>query len=262
MKELITDRPLVFLDLETTGLNVRTDRIVEITVLKMHPDGREESITKLVNPQIPIPEEAVKIHGITDEKVLHEPGFRQIAKSFFQFLEDCDLCGFNIKKYDLPLLTNEFKRYGFDFNKTGRRIIDLKIIFHKYYPRDLETAYQVYCDKVLVNSHSSDADARACAEILESQLRIHKDLPRSLNELHQYCCNPDENNWVDPEGKFIFQGEDIYCNFGNKHKGRKLSEIAKIDPGYLEWIEKSDFSVEVKDLANNALNESFPRELS
>jgi len=132
MKNLKLDRPLVSIDLETTGLNTSTDKIVDITLLKIHPDGREESKTRLINPEMPIPDEATRIYGITDEKVSGEPNFRQIAKGFKEFLEGCDLCGFNIKGFDLPLLEAEFRRVGVDFSRSGRRIIDTQIIFHRH----------------------------------------------------------------------------------------------------------------------------------
>lgn len=253
------NKPLVFLDLETTGLNTSTDRIVDITLIKVHPDGQEESKTRLINPEMHIPEESTKVHGITDEKVKDEPTFKQIAKSFNEFLEDCDLCGFNIKGFDLPLLINEFQRAGIQFSKANRRIIDTQVIFHKYHPRNLEAAYQRYCNKELENSHSSDADARASMEILISQLEVHSDLPGDMDGLHEFCCFPEESNWVDVDGKFIWNIEgEILCNFGKKYKGRYLRDIANEDPSYLGWILNNDFSDEVKHLVSQALNGNIP----
>ena len=213
MKNLKLDRPLVFLDLETTGLSTPTDRIVDITLLKIYPSGKKESITKLINPERPIPEEATRIHGITDEKVSGEAKFKQIAKSFQKYIEGCDLCGFNIKGFDLPLLEAEFRRVGVEFSRSGRYVIDTQVIFHKHHPRNLEAAYDIYCGKKLENSHTSDVDARASAEILDSQLETHDDLPRDIESLHESCCYPEEANWVDPDGKFIwFEGEaNIIC---------------------------------------------------
>ena len=261
MKNLKLDRPLVFLDLETTGLNTSRDRIVDITLLKIHPDGREESKTRLINPEMPIPEDAIKVHGITDERVADEATFKQIAKGFREFLEGCDLCGFNIKGYDLPLLEAEFRRVGVEFSRSGRCIIDTQVIFHKHHPRNLEAAYDIYCGKKLENSHTSDADARASAEILDSQLEIHDDLPRDMESLHKLCCYPDEANWVDPDGKFIwFEGEAV-CNFGKKHRGRRLKDIAVETPDYLLWITRDDFSPEVKRIAIMALEGEFPKQL-
>jgi DNA polymerase-3 subunit epsilon len=217
MKNLKLDRPLVFLDLETTGLNISKDRIVDITVLKIHPDGREKAQTRLINPKMPIPEEATKIHGITDEIVADEPKFKQIAKSFKEFLEDCDICGFNIKRFDIPVLEAEFRRIGIEFSRSGRRIIDTQVIFHKLNPRDLEAAYLKYCDKELENSHTSDADARASAEILDAQLESHLELPRDIESLHEFCCYPEEARWVDQDGKLIWIDGEIAINFGKKY---------------------------------------------
>jgi DNA polymerase-3 subunit epsilon len=248
------DRPLVFIDLETTGIYPSTDRIIDITLLKIHPDGREESKTKLINPQVPIPEEATKVHGIIDDDVANEPAFRQIAKGFCEFLDGCDLCGFNIKGYDLPLLEAEFQRVEVEFSRSGRRIIDTMTIFHKFHRRNLEAAYRLYCGKELKNSHASDVDARASAEILASQLEIHGELPRDMEGLHQFCCDPQEANWVDPDGKFIYCAGEITFNFGKKYRGKPLKEVAKTDPGYLEWMRNADFSADVKGIVEYALS--------
>ncbi len=257
MKNLKLDRPLVFLDLETTGLNISKDRIVDITLLKIHPDGREESKTRLINPEMHIPEESTKIHGITDEKVASEPKFRQIARSFREFLDDCDICGFNIKGFDIPMLEAEFRRAGIEFSRSGRRIIDTQVIFHKLNPRDLEAAYLKYCDKKLENGHTSDADARASAEILDAQLESHDELPRDLESLHQFCCYPEEANWVDQTGKLIWINGEVALNFGKKYRGRLLKEVAEIEPDYLDWILKDDFSGKVKDIVSKAIKKTL-----
>jgi DNA polymerase-3 subunit epsilon len=257
MKHLKLDRPLVFLDLETTGLNISRDRIVDITLLKVFPDGREESKTKLINPEIPIPEESIKIHGITDERVAGEPKFRQIAKGFKEFLEGCDLCGFNIKGFDIPMLEAEFRRVGVEFSRIGRRIIDTQVIFHKKNPRDLEAAYMKYCGKGLLGGHTSDADARASAEILEAQLKTHDELPQDIEKLHQFCCYPNEVNWIDKDGKLIWVNGEVAINFGKKYRGVLLKEVAENEPDYIEWIMRADFSEEVKDIVREAISESY-----
>jgi DNA polymerase-3 subunit epsilon len=257
MKNLKLDRPLVFLDLETTGLHISRDRIVDITLLKVYPDGTEESKTRLINPEMLIPEEATKIHGITDEKVSGEPKFKQIAKGFKEFLEDCDLCGFNIKGFDIPMLEAEFRRVGIEFSRSGRHIIDTQVIFHKNNPRDLEAAYMRYCGKDLENSHTSDADARASAEILDAQLEAHDELPHDIESLHQFCCYPEEANWVDKDGKLIWINGEVAINFGKKYKGILLKEVAEAEPDYLEWILKADFSEEVKDIIRKAIIASY-----
>jgi DNA polymerase-3 subunit epsilon len=256
MKNLKLDRALVFLDLETTGLNISKDRIVDITLLKIHPDGREESKTRLINPEMPIPEEATKIHGITDEKVSGEAKFKQIAKSFKEFLEGCDLCGFNIKGFDIPMLEAEFRSVGIEFSRVGRRIIDTQVIFHKLNPRNLETAYLKYCGKKLENSHTSDVDARASAEILDAQLEAHDELPHDIESLHQFCCYPEEASWVDKDGKLIWINGEIAINFGKKYKGILLKEVAETDPDYLEWIIRANFPEEVKDIVREAISGS------
>jgi DNA polymerase-3 subunit epsilon len=256
MKNIKLDRPLVFLDLETTGLNLNRDRIVDITLLKVYPDGREESKTRLINPEMPIPEESIRIHGITDEKVSGEPKFRQIAKGFKEFLDDCDLCGFNIKGFDIPMLEVEFRRAGIEFARTGRHIIDTQVIFHRKNPRDLESAFMKYCGKILEGSHTSDADARASAEILDAQLEMHDDLPHDIESLHQFCCYPGEAKWVDKDGKLIWINGEVAINFGRKYKGILLKEVAKLEPDYLEWIMRTNFSEEVKDTIREAIEVS------
>lgn len=253
------ERPLVFFDLETTGLNPGRDRIVEITLVKLNPDGTEESKTRLINPGVPIPEESTRIHGITDEQVADKPMFHQIARSFRDFLDGCDICGFNIKRFDIPMLEAEFRRAGVEFTRSGRSLIDTQVIFHKFHPRDLEAAYLIYCDKKLENLHSSDADARACAEILTAQLEKHSDvLPSNIKELHEFCCRDEEANWIDADGKLIWVKNEAAVNFG-KNKGALLRELASSDAGFLDWIIRSDFSDEVKDIINKALSGEFPR---
>jgi DNA polymerase-3 subunit epsilon len=258
MKNFKLSRPLVFLDLETTGLNPSKDRIVDITLLKTYPDGREESKTRLINPEMPIPKDSTRIHGITDEKVADEPTFRQIAKSFRDFLADCDLCGFNIKGFDIPMLEAEFRRAEVEFTRSGRLIIDTQVIFHKQNPRNLEVAYLKYCGKKLENGHTSDADARASAEILDAQLEYHDDLPNDLKGLHQFCCYPDEVNWIDQDGKLIWINDEVAINFGKKYKGVLLKDISNTDPGFLEWILRQDFSEKVVEMVSKALRGEYP----
>ena len=201
---------------------------------------------------MPIPEEVIKIHGITDEKVANEPKFRQIARSFKEFLDDCDICGFNIKGFDIPMLEVEFRRAGIEFSRSGRRIIDTQVIFHKLNPRNLEAAYLKYCGKKLENSHTSDADARASAEVLDAQLESHDELPHDIESLHQFCCYPDEANWVDQDGKLIWVNGEVAINFGKKYRSRSLKEVAEIEPDYLEWMLREEFSDEVKNIVSKA----------
>ncbi len=257
MKNLKLERPIAFIDLETTGLSTGSDRIVELTVLKVYPEGTEELKSKRINPGIPIPQQATEVHGITDEDVRDEPSFRQFAQSLQDFMEGCDIGGFNVKKFDLPLLEAEFKRAGLKFSREGRRIIDALVIFHKNEPRDLPAAYRKYCGKELEEAHTSLADVRAAAEILDSQLEFYTDLPRDVAELDVYC-NPKDPNWIDDEGKFVWSEDGATFGFG-QYKGKLLKKIASLDRGYLDWIVGGDFSDEVKHIAMDALEGKSPK---
>ena len=257
MKNLQFDRPIAFIDLETTGLSLSSDRIVELTILKIHPDGTEDFRSVRINPEMPIPEAATVIHGITDGDVADRPRFRQYASSLRDFLDGCDIGGFSVKRFDLPLLEAEFRRAGVEFSRQGRRIVDAQIIYHKLEPRDLPAAYRKYCGKELENSHASDVDARAVVEILECQLSVHPELPRDVTGLHAFC-NPEEANWIDPEGKFVWSSGEAVLGFG-RYKGKLLKEVATIDTEYLNWIASGDFSRETKEIAIKALNGAFPQ---
>jgi len=257
MKHLALERPIVFFDLETTGINLKTDRIVEITVLKVFPDGAEKFISTLINPEIPIPAAATAIHRITDAEVAEKPQFRRYAKSLIEFLTDCDIGGYNVKKFDLPMLENEFKRVGLTFSRTGRSVIDAMVIFHKKEPRDLKAAYRKYCGKELVDGHRTEVDIRATIEILESQLGIYSDIPKNTRDLHQYCCAEGENEWLDIDGKLAWCGDEVIFNFGG-HIGQSLKSVATTYPDYLQWIINRDFSQELKTIMSDALNGVFP----
>ena len=256
MKNLRLNRPIAFVDVETTGLSVSQDRIVELTVLKIHPDGTEELKSARLNPTIPIPEEATAIHGITDEDVADKPEFRRYASSLLSFLADCDLGGFGVQRFDLPILEAEFKRAGHTFSRQRRQIIDAQVIYHKLEPRDLTAAYRKYCGKQLENAHTSGGDVRASADVLDAQLVSHPELPRDVGGLHEFC-NPIPANAVDAEGKFLWSEGEVVFNFG-KYKGKQLKVIAAEDPEYLNWVASSDFSPEIADLATRALGGDFP----
>ena len=258
MKNLQLNRPIAFIDLETTGVRLTEARIVELTVLKIHPDGTEEFKSTRINPEIPIPAEATSIHGITDDDVADKPIFRQYARSLRDFLNDCDIGGFHVKRFDLPILEAEFRRGGVAFSRQGRSIVDSLTIYHKLDPRDLSAAYSKYCGKQLKDGHTSEGDVRAAAQVLEGQLDMHPELPRDVAGLHEFCCDPDEKYWIDTEGKFIWSEGEAALGFG-KYKGKALKEIANIDAEYIQWISSADFSVEVKDIALKALNGEFPK---
>jgi DNA polymerase-3 subunit epsilon len=257
MKNLALERPIAFIDLETTGLSPSSDRIVELTVLKMCPDGSDEFKTARINPEMPIPTAATAIHGITDEDVADKPRFRQYAVSLREFLEGCDIGGFGVKRFDLRVLEAEFRRVGIEFSLQGRRIVDVLEIYHKVDPRDLAAAYSKYCGKQLEDGHTSMGDVRAAAEILERQLEAHPELPNDVSGLHAFC-SPDEADWVDDEGKLIWAEGEATLNFG-RSRGRTLREMAAVDPDYLAWIVDADFPAQLREIVSRALSGEFPQ---
>ncbi len=242
---LVLHRPLCFFDLETTGVKVGYDRIVEISILRLHPDGSKKTKTWRVNPQMPIPEEASKVHGIYDIDVADKPNFKTLAPEINQFMYDCDLAGYNSNKFDIPLLADEFLRAEIDFDIKGRRLVDVQNIFHKMEPRNLSAAYKFYCDKNLVNAHSAEADVTATYEILISQLERYQSIKPDVNFLHEYC-NSSRN--VDLAGRIVYNDlkEEVF-NFG-KYKGRKVTDVFKTDAGYYDWMMKGDFSLQTKQV--------------
>ena len=262
LKNLKLERPIAFIDLETTGPRYYADRIVEFSVLKNWPDGTEEYKSRRVNPKMHIPIEASNVHGITDEEIKEEPTFRQLAKGILEFFNGCDLCGFNLLDFDLPLLEHEFKRVGLEFSRGNRQTIDTMAIFHMRVPYDPETgrnlkaAYLLYCGKELKNAHSADSDVRACAEILDGQLDMYDDLPREVTGLCTVCSGVRED-FVDLVGKFVWMDGEASFNFG-RHKGRLLRDIYEEYSDYLEWMLGQDFSPEVIDIITKALRGEFP----
>jgi DNA polymerase-3 subunit epsilon len=250
LKNIRLERPLVVLDLETTGTRVQTDRIVEISTLKLLPDGTDRINTRRLNPGISIPPEATEVHGITDADVAGEKSFGQIARGLAAYLEGCDLCGYNLWSFDLKLLINEFRRAGVPFSTAGRHLIDPCRIYHKREPRDLTAALRFYCSMGHNDAHRAEADVLAALFVLDAQVERYDDLPRSVPELHSYLGYPDV---VDPDGKFV-RGEDGMIVFAfSDHRGKPVDEVARTDPGFLEWMLKKDFSVEAKAVARQAL---------
>ena len=236
--------PLVFFDLETTGVNITRDRIVEISVLKVHPNGKEETKTRRINPEMSIPPESTAIHGITDEDVKDCPTFKQVAKSFVDLLEGCDMAGFNSSRFDVPMLTEEFLRAGVDFDTDNRKFVDVQIIFHRKEQRTLEAAYAFYCDKKLENAHSAEADVIATYEVLKSQLDKYNDLENDINFLSKEYSS--FNNNVDLAGRIIFndKGVEVF-NFG-KHRGKSVIEVLNKEPSYYSWMMDGDFPLNTK----------------
>ena len=241
--QLNLKNPLVFFDLETTGINVTTDRIVEISYLKVMPDGREECRTRRINPQMPIPKQATDIHGITDDDVKDCPTFKEIAKSLAAQLEGCDLAGFNSNRFDIPLLAEEFLRAGVDIDLNKRKFIDVQTIFHKMEQRNLVAAYKFYCDKDLTDAHSAESDTKATYEVLKSQLDKYPELENNVDSLSAFSSF---NNNVDFAGRMIFneKGEEV-INFG-KYKGQLVRDVLKKDLGYYGWIMQGDFPLNTK----------------
>ena len=231
--------PIIFFDLETTGLNISEARIVELSFLKVFPDGKEEVKSRRVNPEIPIPAESTAIHGITDEDVKDCPTFKQIAKSLATQLEGCDLAGFNSNRFDVPLLAEEFLRAGIDFDMSKRKFIDVQIIYHKKEPRTLAAAYKFYCDKELLDAHSAEVDTRATYEVLKSQLERYPDLVNDVDELSKEYGSFKDN--VDFAGRIVMNDEGVEVfNFG-KHKGKPVADVLKREPSYYSWMMDGSF---------------------
>ena len=241
--ELKLKRPIVFLDLETTGVDPAKDRIVEISLVKVQPDGSKEVKTRRINPGMPIPPESTAIHGIADDDVKDEPRFEQIAKSLAAYMEGCDLAGYNSNRFDIPVLAEEFLRAGVDVDLKKRRFIDVQNIFHKKEQRTLVAAYKFYCDKNLEDAHTAEADTRATYEVLKAQLDRYSDLQNDIAFLADYSSFSKN---VDFAGRMVYDdnGVEVF-NFG-KYKGMSVAEVLKKDPGYYSWILNSDFTLNTK----------------
>lgn len=247
--------PLAFFDIESTGINIANDRIVEISILKVYPDGSEESKTQLINPGKPIPAETSMIHGIYDDDVKDAPSFKEVGKSFVKFFEGCDLAGFNIIKFDVPMLVEEFLRAGINFDISKRKLIDAQKIFHLMEKRNLAAAYKFYCGEILENAHSAEADTRATYEIFKKQVEKYDGedvtdmkgnklgvIQNDMEAVHNITLQ----KMVDLAGRMIYNdnGVEVF-NFG-KHKGKSVVDVLKKEPMYYDWIQKSDFSLDTK----------------
>jgi len=250
------DRPLAFFDLETTGIDPATDRIVEISALRISPEGERESRTRRINPERPIPAGATAIHGIRDEDVRDEPTFRQIARGLLEFLGDADLAGFNVARFDVPLLDREFRDCGLDLGLARRRVVDAMTIFHRMERRDLSAAVSFYLGRSHDGAHAAEADVAATAEVLEAQLERYPELPRAVAELDAWTRGGRADG-VDGSGKFVWKDGEVVLAFG-KHQGQPLRRVARENPGYLEWVVRSDFPDDAKQVASEALAGRFP----
>ena len=236
--ELSLTRPLCFFDLETTGVNVAKDRVVEISILKIFPNGNKESKTWLVNPEMPIPPQTTAVHGITDEKVANEPTFKQLSKDIYSMIKGSDLAGFNSDRFDIPLLAEEMLRAEIDVDFKKHLTVDVQTIFHKMEKRNLSAAYKFYCGKDLDNAHSAEADTNATYEVLKSQIEKYDELENDVSKLSAFSTRRKSVDFagfvvVDEDGEAAF-------NFG-KHKGKKVVEVLEREPGYFSWLLNADF---------------------
>lgn len=238
--------PLVFFDLETTGVNINNDRIVEICYLKVYPNGNEESKTMRINPEMHIPEQSSAVHGIYDENVADCPTFKEVAKLIARDIEGCDLAGFNSNRFDVPLLAEEFLRAGVDIDMSRRKLIDVQVIYHKLEQRTLSAAYKFYCDKNLEDAHTAEADTRATYEVLKAQLdRYPEALQNDMAFLSEYSSFTRN---VDFAGRMVYNEQNIpIFNFG-KYKGKTVEEVLRRDPGYYNWMLQGDFTLNTKQM--------------
>ncbi len=248
MTKLELQKPLCVFDLETTGTNTAKDRIVEISIIRVEPNGDENIKTWRVNPQMHIPAEVSAIHGIYDKDVKNEPVFSEIANEIFEMIHDADLAGFNSNRFDVPLLAEELLRSGIDFDLKTNNMIDVQNIFHKMEPRNLASAYKFYCNSDLDNAHSAEADTKATLEILKAQLQRYEDLPKNMEKLSNFSAYYKS---ADFQGRIIYndKNEEV-INFG-KYKGQKLEDVFKKDPGYYGWIMKAEFPLYTKKVVQN-----------
>ena len=241
--ELKLNRPICFFDLETTGIDVAKDRIVEIAIFKVYPNGNKESKTWLVNPTIPIPPQSTAVHGITNEKVAHEPTFKELSSQIHQMIKDSDLAGFNSDRFDIPLLAEELLRAEVDFDMKNRVSVDIQTIFHKKEERTLSAAYKFYCNQTLENAHSAEADTMATYEILKAQLERYPELDNDMKTLSEFTTRKKS---VDFAGFIALneEGREIFT-FG-KHKGALVEDVLDKEPGYFGWIQNAEFPLYTK----------------
>ena len=241
--EINLKNPIIFFDLETTGLNIASDRIVELAYLKVYPDGREESKTIRINPEMPIDPNSTAIHGITNEDLKDAPTFKEIAKTLANTFEGCDFAGYNSNKFDLPLLAEEFLRCDVDFDLKKRKFIDVQVIFHKREQRTLGAAYKFYSSKDLENAHSAEADTRATYEVLKAQLDKYADLENDVDKLSEFSAQTKNVDFV---GRIVLNDKGIeVINFG-KYKGIPVEEVFEKDQGYYGWVISNDFPLYTK----------------
>lgn len=248
------DVPVVSIDLESTGANTGTDKIVQVSLVRFEPTGAIEAFTTYVHPGRPIPPKATEIHSITDEMVAAAPGFNDIAQRIAALIGDAALAGYGLAQFDIPLLEREFEEAGIELDLSGRPIVDVKTLYHRLRPRRLEDAYRDYVGRELEGAHDAGADAHAAFEVLTAMLRQHQDLPQSVGGLADLLRDPTR---VDPQGKFIWVDGEATFSF-SKHQGKSLREVAQADPGFLNWMLGKDFTPAVRRIVRRALQGQFP----
>lgn len=266
--KLNLERPLVFFDLETTGLNIGKDKIVELSMLKVNVNGEEEVKTMLINPGIHIPRECSEVHGIWDADVKDKPKFEDVADEVLAYIGDADLAGFNSNKFDVPLLVEEFLRCGRRLDFRDRRLIDVQNIFHKMEPRNLSAAYKLYCGKNLDDAHQAEADTRATYEVLKAQLDKYQNAEYQDRKTGKISCPvqndvkalssfSSESRSVDFAGHIVFnENDEEVFNFG-KHKGRTVEQVFRYEPQYYDWMMKSDFPLYTKEVITRIKERMF-----
>lgn len=248
-------RPIAFIDLETTGINISTDKIVEIAIVKIAIDGSKIVKRKLINPQMPIPAASSEIHGITNEMVKDAPTFKQAANEIKQFIENCDLAGYNSNRFDIPMLIEEFLRAGLEFNVDDKKLLDVQKVFHMMEQRTLGAAYKFYCNKQLENAHSAEVDATATWEILEAQVERYAQIGTTVESIVKFT---GEDDIVDFARRFVKENGVEIFNFG-KHKGKPVTQVLKEEPQYYDWMMKGDFPMNTKQKLTEILNRTLLR---
>lgn len=257
MKHLKLDRPLVCFDLETTGTSLERDRIVEIGLVRVEPDGTRREFRSLVNPDMPIPLPATAVHGITDEDVATAPHLENLVDEIRELLTNADLSGFNSISFDLPIMENELKRVGLEIDLQSARHLDAMRIFHKMEPRTLTAAYKKFCGTDLTDAHSALADVNATLDVLDAMVGFYEELSDDPEELHK-LSNQNSGRWVDRSRKFIWNDDGQACFSFGKYRDRTLKDVVSENPGYLEWMLGKDFSDEIMTILRNALDRKFP----
>lgn len=246
-------KPIAFLDLETTGVNLGSDRIVEIAVVRIGTDASRTVKRKLINPEMPIPAGATEVHGITNEMVANAPTFKQAANEIKQFIEGCDLGGYNSNRFDIPMLAEEFIRSGFEFDLKGRKLVDVQRIFHMMEQRTLGAAYKFYCNKTLEGAHSAEVDATATWEVMEAQLEKYPQLGNTVESVLKFI---GEEEIVDFARRLVMENGKEVFNFG-KHKGRPVTDVLRSEPQYYDWMMKGDFPLHTKQKMTEILNRTL-----